>query len=256
MKIILISLLLCCTSVYGQFSDNFDNCKIHKLPEGWKAFRGNNNSGDDFNNWKLENVSQDESNKFLFVRYENTSKLNEDWLVTPEIDLRDYENNYLTFLQRNSFIGNSTKYEIKISTDSQLDRDKFQTIESYDDTTFNKNFSTKKIDISKYDKKQIYIAFVKKEDDGNNWFIDNVSVHGKSLSEKTKSSFFPNPTSGKLYIEKKAKSLYVMSMDNRILKFYSNTNFIDISELPQGIYFLKGVYENKETFEQKIVKEN
>ncbi|MCT2407306.1 T9SS type A sorting domain-containing protein [Chryseobacterium antibioticum] len=256
MKFIFIGLLLFSTFFYGQFSDNFDNYPLAKTPDSWAIFRGKNEAGDDFNNWKLESLNKDESNKCFFVRYENSGELNEDWLVSPKIDLHGYENNILTFSQRNSFSGNATRYEIKVSTDSQWDRDKFQTVESYSDATFNKNFSLKKINISKYDKKDIYIAFVKKDDDGNNWFIDNVLVQGKAISEKSKSLFFPNPTSGKLFAEKSIKHLQVISMDNRVVKTYSNTSSIDISDLPAGIYLLKGSYENEEIFEQKIVKEN
>lgn len=256
MKLIFISLLSFNTFIYGQFFDNFDSYSTSKAPKEWAVFKGINNAGDDFNNWKVDNLIKDGSNKCFFVRYENSGQLNEDWLVSPKIDLTDFENNDLTFSQRNSFNGNSTKYEIKISTSSQSDRDKFETVESYDDTTFGKNFATKKINISKYDKKQIYIAFVKKEDDGNNWFIDNVSVQGKHFSKNNKLLFFPNPTSGKLHIEKNIKYLQIINTGNRILKTYSNINFIDISDLPAGIYILKGTYENEEIFDQKIVKEN
>ncbi|PIF47708.1 putative secreted protein (Por secretion system target) [Chryseobacterium sp. 52] len=256
MKLIFTGLLLFSSFFYGQFSDNFDSYPLSKTPEDWGIFRGKNDAGDDFNNWKLEGLNKDGSNQCFFVRYENSGELNEDWLVSPKIDLTDYEGNFLIFSQRNSFVGNATKYEIKISTDSQSDRDKFQTIASYNDASFGKNFSLKKINISKYDKKQIYIAFVKKDDDGNNWFIDNVLVQGKPVSEKGKSLFFPNPTSGELYTEKSVKSLQVINMDSRLLKTYSNTSSIDISDLPAGIYLLKGTYENNETFEQKIVKEN
>ncbi|PQA92304.1 hypothetical protein B0A69_14735 [Chryseobacterium shigense] len=256
MKLIFIGLLLFSVFSFGQFSDNFDTYHLSKVPEDWAIFKGNNEAGNDSNNWQLETVNKNGSDQCFFVRYENSGELNEDWLVTPKIDLNDYQNNYLIFSQRNSFPGNSTRYEIKISTDSQSDRDQFETVASYTDATFGKNFSLKKINISKYDKKQIYIAFVKKDDDGNNWFIDNVKVEGIPASGKNKSLFFPNPTSGKLYAEQNIKSIQVIGMDNRLLKTYSNTSSIDISDLPAGIYLIKGTYENEEIFEQKIVKKN
>lgn len=256
MKLIFIGVLLFSSFFYGQFSDNFNNHNLSKAPEEWAVLRGKNDAGDDFNNWQLESLNKDGSDQCFFVRYENSGELNEDWLISPKIDLTGYEANFLTFLQHNSFAGNSTKYEIRISTDSQLDRDQFQTVASYTDASFGKNFSLKRINISKFDKKQIYIAFVKIDDDGNNWFIDNVSVKGKPVSENGKSLFYPNPTSGEVNTEKTVASLQVLSMDNRLLKTYSNVNSIDISDLPAGVYLLKGTYENKEAFEQKIVKEN
>ncbi|GEM_PF-3146464 len=256
MKLIFTGLLLFSSFFYGQFSDNFNNYNLSKVPEEWVVLRGKNDAGDDFNNWQLENLNKDGSDKCFFVRYENSGELNEDWLISPKIDLTNYKSNFLIFSQHNSFIGNSTKYEIKVSTDSQLNRDQFQTVASYTDASFGKNFSLKKINISKFDNKQIYIAFVKKDDDGNNWFIDNVSVQGKPLSEKKQSLFYPNPTAGELSIEATIQSIQVFSIDKRLLKSYSDTNSIDISDLPAGIYLLKGTYANKEVFEQKIVKEN
>ncbi|KPE49509.1 T9SS-dependent choice-of-anchor J family protein [Chryseobacterium indologenes] len=260
MKLVFIFFILFSSFSFGQFFENFDHYRdLSKLPEDWIAFKGDNKAGDDFNNWKLVNLDEEGSDRCLFVRYENSGKLNEDWIVSPKIDLSNYENNYLTFSQRNSFIDNSTKYEIKISTHSQIDRDKFQTIESYDDSTFGQSFTIKKIDISKYNRKHIYIAFVKQDDDGNNWFIDNVSVQGKPLdknSVKNMTSFYPNPTSGKVYGTEKVKKLQVINANNKIIKVYFNPEFIDISDLPAGIYFLKGAYEDAAVFTQKIIKEN
>lgn len=249
--------LLCYTFALSQFHEDFDNPN-NELPVGWIAYKGNNNAGSAANKWKIIDLTKNSPDKCAFVRYENSGKTNENWLVTPKIDLTHFRNNYISFLQHNSFVGHKTKYEIKVSKTSATDRKSFVTVESYDNTTLDNQFSSKKINISSYDGKEIYIAFVKIEDDGDNWYIDNVNVKGifnNDITPESKIHFFPNPTDGKLYSqENHIKTVHVIDMSQNLLMTFNDQNTLDISKLPAGIYFLKIVFETGEIQSQKIIK--
>lgn len=260
MKTYVLFFLLCCTLAFGQFYENFDNQIGNELPTGWMAYKGNNNAGSTFNSWKIIDLNKKTREKCAFVRYENSGKTNENWLVTPKIDLTKFRDNYLSFLQHNSFVGHKTKYDIRISKTSATDRKSFVTVESYDDKAFDNQFSSKKINLSSYDGKEIYIAFVKTEDDGDDWYIDNINVKGifnNDLKSKNKIHFFPNPTDGKLHSqENHIKTVQVLDMSQNLLMTFNDQNTLDISKLSAGIYFLKIIFENGEIQSQKIIKIN
>lgn len=260
MKVFVLLFTLFYTVALSQFHEDFDNQFTNEIPNGWLAYKGSNKAGSQSISWKVVNLNNNASDKCAFVRYDNSGKTNENWLVTPKIDLSQFRNNYLSFMQHNSFVNHNTRYDIRISKTSATDRKSFVTVDTYDDKSFNSQFSPKKINISNYDGKEIYIAFVKTEDDGDNWYIDNVNVKGiynNDLSPNGKIHFFPNPTNGKLYSqENHIKKVEVLNMSQDLLMTFDDQNTIDISKLQAGIYFLKILFESGEIQSQKIIKIN
>lgn len=265
-KIYSLVLIAMTTFGYGQFSENFDAAT--SLPSGWTTFRGANTLGTAFD-WTFiitpRNFSPPNS---AFVRYEaNTGGSNEDWLVTPLINLTNYTGVNLSFYGGQQYTPNYfSTYEIRVSTTSQTSIADFDSVQSYSETDF---LSTglapftaadlKTVDLSAYNGQQIYVAFVMTNDDGDNWFLDNIAVTGTLsnidfTSENT--SVYPNPTNGIVTIEfnEEIESVKVFGLLGNVLKSYTNTNTIDLSDLNSGNYIVSIVSANGNVVTKKIVK--
>jgi hypothetical protein len=251
---------------YGQFSENFDAAT--SLPAGWASFRGANGLGTGFD-WTFIATTRNYSPpNSAFVRYEaNTGGINEDWLVTPLVNLTNYTGVNLTFYGGQQYTAAyTTSYEIKVSTTSQTDIASFTTIESYSEADFASTgvaafvaADMKSVDLSAYDGQQIYIAFVMAQDDGDNWFVDNVAVTGTLSNidfESSNTNVYPNPTTGIVTIQhnETLESVKVIGLLGNVVKSFSNTNTIDLSDLNSGTYLINIVAENGETITKKVVK--
>ena len=181
MRKILFYLMMICFSwhSYGQIlSEGFESGTFP--PSGWAAFIGTNGLGTG-QNWKAAGPAYQGSSA-AFVRYESTTGVNEDWLVTPAIDLSAYENAELTFWTRQDFSPDwDSEYYVMVSTTSQTDHASFTEVASWDETTINTTYNIyeqKTVDLSAYDGQTIYVAFLFVNDDGDSWYVDNVVVTG------------------------------------------------------------------------------
>ncbi len=161
-----------CEINYYSLDETFESETFE--PNCWTSFTGDNGLGSE-NNW----TSSTDAYNGSFAAMVNYQDVNggdaEDWLVTKQIALGD--NASLSFYQKQSFENNyGSQYEIKISVSSQTDYSDFTNIAAWDEDSFSTDYDLKTIDLSEYDGQVVYIAFVMTNDDGDNWFIDNVTV--------------------------------------------------------------------------------
>jgi hypothetical protein len=159
---------------YGlPFEEDFESNTFP--PNDWISFIGTNGAGNNYN-WELyENWYYNIS--CAFVYWENLGgTILEDWLVTPLITLG--ENTTLSFIELQDYeIDYNSEYSIRISTNSQTTHSDFVTIASYGEDSFSDEFwSERVIDLSAYDGQDVYIAFVMTNDDGDSWYIDDISI--------------------------------------------------------------------------------
>lgn len=188
-----------------------------------------------------------------FVRFE-AGTLNEDWLVTPVVDLTNYSGTSLTFYAGQAYTDPyQTVYKVKVSTSSQTNIASFVDLQTYGEVDFTGsgnsplvNLTAQKIiSLASYSGQQIYIAFVMIQDDGDNWSLDNVAVTGTlgttTFDGANKISVFPNPTGGLLSINSSTafdKSSLFDLLGKQVKSFGTKTD-LDISDLNTGVYLLK-----------------
>ena len=264
-KIYSLFMIALTTFSYGQFSENFDAGLT--IPAGWTSFRGTNGLGTAFDWTFIASTRANSGANVAFVRYEaGTGGVNEDWLVTPLINLTNYTNASLRFYANQQYTAAyGTVYEILVSTTSQTSISSFTSEATFAESDFLLTTTPmaaadlKTVSLSAYSGQQIYIAFKMSQDDGDNWFLDTVSVTG-TLSNITFDSqnktVYPNPTTGLVTIESNdaIESVKVIGMLGNVLKTYSNTNSIDLSDLSSGNYLVNIITTNGETTTKKIVK--
>lgn len=161
-----------CSTFNLPFTEDFESNTFP--PNCWLVFRGTNNIGSS-NDWISSNEAQS-GVKAAYVQYEDVSGGNaEDWLVSPEITLGS--NTELSFYQKQEYTTEyGSMYYVKVSTSSQTNHGSFTTLASWGESDFGTSYSEKTIDLSTYDGQSIYLAFIMVNDNGDDWYIDNINI--------------------------------------------------------------------------------
>jgi hypothetical protein len=187
---------------------------------------------------------------------------NDDWLISPPLNLNDYSNETLDFFNAMNYSGNPL--ELKISTDYDGGGDPY----SATWTTLDFNASpgswewteSGTIDISSYNGTAVYIAFhfTCTSVETATWEIDNIVIKGEKnvgtgnpYTLLTNVSLFPNPSTGIVNVNMSNSAFDVMKVyaltGNLVKEFRIDaiSNTIDLSELKKGIYFVS--FESSKT---------
>lgn len=165
------------SSISLPFSESFDTESFP--PSCWTTSRGTNGLGTT-SDWKRVTNRTNSGNGAAYVEYEGVTGGNaQDWLITPPINLQGTDNAMLTFHARQTYSGDfGSQYHIKISTSSS-DLSSFTNVITYTESDFsNTVFGQFDVDFSAYDGMNIYVAFVLEQNDGDDWYIDDVSITG------------------------------------------------------------------------------
>ncbi|OUS03491.1 hypothetical protein A9Q86_00840 [Flavobacteriales bacterium 33_180_T64] len=162
-----------CTTSSLPFNEGFEG--LNFPPDCWTTYRGTNGLGA-ANDWTSSNLIANSGTNSAFVEYEVTTGGNaQDWLVTPAIDLGS-SNSQLRFFARDQFTFDyNTTYTVRISETSATDISSFAILETYNESQLGNDYNEKTIDLSTYND-VVYIAFVMEQNDGDNWFLDDVSI--------------------------------------------------------------------------------
>jgi hypothetical protein len=249
------------------FSENFDAAAT--LPSGWVAFIGTNGSGT-AQNWGISTVRSFSPDNSAFVRYEaGTGGPHEDWLVTPQINLTGVTNATLTFYGGQQYTDEyASTYFVKVSTTSQTSHASFTDVANYTESNFSdvtipalQPGDQKTISLAAYEGQQIYIAFVMVNDDGDNFYVDNVEVTGTLSTPSNEIAGFSHAyNSDRQTLHVKANTnLDDISVFNALGQSVLNQRNSDkeasfnLSSFANGVYVVKVVTDNQtETF--KIIK--
>ena len=95
----------------------------------------------------------------------------------------------------------------------------------------------------------------------NNLYYEITGLNENELSTTEKSSFviYPNPTNSELQIEtiSKSKIVFLEVIDGlgiRVFSTYQIENTLDLSEFTKGVYFIRTLTEEGDSFIQKVQK--
>ncbi len=175
--ILVACLTLFITKGYAQFPEGFEGTEFP--PSGWTTFIGTNGAGT-AQNWQRSTGDSNTGQASAFVRWDSTAPgtPKEDWLVTPQFTVTA-EAPSLLFYQRQTYTFEySNTYAIKVSTTSQTDIASFTDVLVQSEADVPMTFGPKMIDMSAYIGQQIYVAFVNTNDNGDDWYVDDVSMTG------------------------------------------------------------------------------
>ncbi|MCH2218682.1 MAG: choice-of-anchor J domain-containing protein, partial [Flavobacteriales bacterium] len=166
-------------------------------PTDWTSFRGTNGEGDVYD-WTTS-TSAASGSQAAYVRYENVANEAEDWLVTPQFTPTAAAN-ILTFQQRQEWGSPyGSIYTIRVSTASQTTHADFTIVDTQAEADFTTVYSAHNVDLSAYNDVPIYVAFVMTNDDGDNWYIDDVDLIADATAPDCASN--PIPADGAVDVE-------------------------------------------------------
>jgi hypothetical protein len=138
--------------------EDFENVELGELPEGWSWYQ---QGGTDPTAHWVANQYPGFDTRYLTGGVElGDGEYDADWLITPQIPIVDGD--YLIFDGRqDSWDSFGDRYQILISTTTPQAPAAFtNTLATYTEDDFPKNWQTLKLDLSAYAGQSIYIAFV------------------------------------------------------------------------------------------------
>ena len=144
-------------------------------PECWVSYRGTNNEGIS-QDWVINNTNTKSGTYSAFVRYEDVASSAEDWLVSPKIILPNSSSSAsISYWERDGYNQNyGSIYKVKISTSSQSNHSSFVDLVSYSEADLSMTFTQNTIDLSAYIGQDVYVAFVLTQDNGDDWYLDDI----------------------------------------------------------------------------------
>ncbi len=202
--------------------------------------------------------------------YEGEPFENEDWLISPAIDLTTTSNEMLDFYSALGYTGNALELLVSSDYDGTGNPNDFtwdnltnQAIWPTGDPYFEWTASGS-IALSNYTDQIIYIAFkfTSTSEGSATWEVDNIRVQGQiGIAEnhpQVNLSLYPNPGNGIIYFDadKPVTNLEIFTVSGMLV--YSETNLgvagqLDLTHLNKGVYFVKMEADNKYTLSRRIV---
>ena len=162
------------STAYAQLPESFEGGVFP--PTGWVKFESGTGT---VQSWTTSATAQS-GVQAAYVQYENVaSGLAIDWLVSPAVMI-SAGTPTLSYWDRESYTSDyGGTYDVLISTTSQSATASFTLLTTRGEATVTPTtYKNRTIDLSAYAGQSVYIAFRMTNDDGDNWFLDNISLIG------------------------------------------------------------------------------
>lgn len=165
-------------TLFAQFPERFESAIFP--PSGWQIF--DNGKGTQ-QSWRTSDKAFMGTNA-AFIRYEDVPDvLAEDWLVTPRFTPTQ-QSHILSFFEKDNYANDyATIYTIRVSTATATNPSDFTIIDQQTESQLGLSYKYHEVDLSDYIGKQIYLAFVMTNDDGDDWLIDEIHLSQCSKPE-------------------------------------------------------------------------
>lgn len=193
--------------------------------------------------------------------YATAAVENEDWLISPELELTGYTDITLGFDQARNYASNDGLY-VLISTDYEGTGDPNDA--TWDDITGSYTFpdpgswdfiDAGSSDISAYESDATYIAFLytSTSSDACTWEVDNIEVLGVMgtgiINNNIKNlKIYPNPASNVISVESgSAGVIKISTITGKLMinnELVTGKNSIDIEKLSSGLYIVETIDNN------------
>lgn len=165
-------------SLVAQFPESFEGGVFP--PAGWRIF--DNGTGQE-QSWRRDPKAF-MGQQAAFIRWENVPDGQaEDWLVTPRF-APTQQAHLLSFFQKDNYANNyGTEYTVRVSVASATNPADFVVVDRQNESDLGLSYEYHEVNLSAYIGKQIYVAFVMTNDDGDDWLIDEVHLSNCSRPE-------------------------------------------------------------------------
>ena len=187
--------------------------------------------------------------------YEGAPFENDDWLISPALDLDNYINEVLTFQNAKNYTGNDL--ELKVSIDYDGGGDPYSG--TWTTLTFIKSpgswawTPSGEIDLSGFNGAAVYVAFqfTSTAVASATWEVDDIEIKGEEdLSSDNQINLddlfriYPNPSNGLISIVKPGngfENVKILSVSGSLIEEFKISDTVynkDLSDLNAGVYFI------------------
>jgi len=191
--------------------------------------------------------------------YDGQPYENDDWLISPALNLDNYTNELIVF--QNALGYNGEDLKLKISTNYDGGGDPYSATWSEELFTMSSGFfewtESGEIDLSGYEGNAVYIAFqfISTDSESATWEIDDISITGNldiGTGEITEQddmiTVYPNPAADYVYVSQNHyTNVSIQSLTGNLVKeiqLNSQSSRLDISSLKTGVYIMLFYNEN------------
>ncbi len=160
------------------------------FPAGWTTFIGTNGLGT-AQSWQVQSNGPHSGSNNAYLQYEVVAGgTSEDWLVTSLVPITT-SNFSLTFWEKETYaVDYNTVYSVRVSTTSQTNQASFSSVVSYtEELTSPLVYRNRVVDLSAFIGQSVYIAFVMTQNDGDDWFLDDINLVGNCSIAPTNLNF-------------------------------------------------------------------
>lgn len=194
---------------------------------------------------------------------------NDDWLISPPLNLQNFRNEMLTFLTALNYTGPAL--QVRISTDYAGSGSPYQAEwEILEATLSPGNFEwtySGQVDISGFDGEQVYIAFqyTSTSQEAATWEVDDIMVIGEeNVGYQDQSAYdvlnaYPNPSSGWFHLDLSPGTYEITIYSNqgreiKKMQEHGHASVLDLSDLPKGFYLLEAFEKDQgKPYQAKIL---
>lgn len=201
--------------------------------------------------------------------YDGAPYTNDDWLISPALNLNDYANETLVFKNALGYTG--PDLQCKVSTDYDGGTDPGLSTWTLEEFTMSAGFfewtESGSISLSGYNGSAVYVAFqfTSTDSESATWEIDDIVISGEEdagIGDGFASDLFkiyPNPSNGMIYIDNfnnEISNINVLSVTGSMVAEFvvqNPTQKIDLSHLEQGLYLIQAINTNGQSSTQKLM---
>lgn len=201
--------------------------------------------------------------------WDGQSNVNEDWLITPELNMDNFNNEIFSFYTADAYDG--PKLEVFVSTDysgGDPNTASWTPLDFETSSGFFEWISSGNIDLSGIVGTSVHIAFkyTSTSSESSTWELDNVLITGSEIigihdedEFESDINLYPNPASDNITITSSTIdeiSVRVFSANGVLVRneiSFKGEIRLDISQLPEGLYFLQYTDPQGNTKADKLI---
>lgn len=208
-------------------------------------------------NWDFSAKSGE---KYMLTKF-MTSGANDDWLISPQIEIPNGSGMKLNFSVKapSGHIFNETFRVLISTTDKELES--FDLLDEQT-MTVGKEWVEMEYDLDEYQRESIYVAIQYVSNGIFALLIDDFKVSAETLGvtdhAKPEIAVFPNPTKGDFSISipshfnKESMNIAIYDMTGRLVKSV-NPDHVSIQDVSNGVYFVE-ISDGKNKSKAKLIK--
>ncbi len=220
-------------------------------PACWMNFQ----NGAGTNVWVKSDIAANSGTYSARATYQASGGENQQWLVTGQINVP--ANHKLTFFTRDQFTAPYASV-LKVMVSTNADQANVaaytQLLQLAEEDVSNTAFTQFEIDMTAYAGQIVYIAFVMIDNDGDNWYVDDVKLEvitGINNSIVSNINVYPNPSNGIVTItHAEGASIEIINVMGQVVASFSADNMLttfDASFLNTGNYIVRIIKDNNAT---------